>query len=452
MKRIIAICLVGFFLISASCHSSQTNSATSVSDNGIAISVSRSETEPAETTAIDISMDDLIIENLQIDRSDFLNQRVTGQISNHINVDAELLCSVNPEKPGNASVYSCEYVSFSETQRFMFTQSDWTLVESESLPPDQNGGDKFLDRYTDSKGEEYLCTVFPGYFQYSTSRGIIISQITEVMSADYYAAEDFSFADSETAFATARSFLESEGFSISDYHVIRRLPHDEIETETHEFNLYAEAGEKLDIAAALPDGWTDAEDSYWITLYPDVDGLPLGCEEMGSVSFSGDIIPEGKTKWPEGDVHQISKNYAIDVIINSHGVEYVLVFRSFEVTEIQSSGTLLSIEDALNSFSRKLFSESEPLSYHDVSLYRPEPITINEVSLVYLAEHEKSLDSDWVNSIKPYWVILSSQIVTDKNYKGERIVYYTQFYMDAISGLCPDVRDVGTGLGGNGDI
>ena len=125
------------------------------------------------------------------------------------------LCSVDPESPGEASVFSGSILDFTETQRYMFRQDDWTMVESEPLWATmetaelEHYGDR--DRYVDPDGQEYECATTPWSSLCHTERGRMIYQLALGMSSEYYSETDFEFADSQTAYEIARSYLEKPG-------------------------------------------------------------------------------------------------------------------------------------------------------------------------------------------------------------------------------------------------
>ncbi|MDD4096997.1 MAG: hypothetical protein PHP22_12240, partial [Oscillospiraceae bacterium] len=350
MKKFAAVILIGTILATASCGSSGTGSSKGSSDNRTGTSYSKLEFETTEESDIRISPENLVIDNFQIDRSDVLNQHVTGRISDRIIIDATLMCSVDPESPGEASVFSGSILDFTETQRYMFRQDDWTMVESEPLWATmetaelEHYGDR--DRYVDPDGQEYECATTPWSSLCHTERGRMIYQLALGMSSEYYSETDFEFADSQTAYEIARSYLEKTGLVVNDYYKIRRLPYNELETEVRLFNSDAGEAERFDVDSILPDGWTKEEDSNWITLYPDINGLPVG-------SFSGFFFTE------EGKAREaISLPISIEVIVNAHGVDYVSLIYQFDSLGVLSSGSMLGIQDALMLCVQKLYSLS----------------------------------------------------------------------------------------------
>ncbi|MDD4096930.1 MAG: hypothetical protein PHP22_11905, partial [Oscillospiraceae bacterium] len=349
MKKFAAVILIGTILATTSCGSSGTGSSKGSSDNGTGTSYSKLEFETTEESDIRISPENLVIDSFQIDRSDVLNQHVTGRISDRIIIDATLMCSVDPESPGEASVFSGSILDFTETQRYMFRQDDWTMVESEPLlgvlaTEVEQYGDR--DRYVDPDGQEYECTTTPWSSLCHTDRGRMINQLAVLMSSEYYSETDFEFADSQTAYEIARSYLEKTGLVVNDYYKMRRLPYNELETEVRLYNSYAGEAERFDVDSILPDGWTKEEDSYWITLYPDINGLPVD-------SFSGFFFTEEGTA---GEA--ISLPISIEVIVNAHGVDYVGLFYQFDSLGVLSSGSMLGIQDALMLCVQKLYSLS----------------------------------------------------------------------------------------------
>ncbi|NLO63432.1 MAG: hypothetical protein GX099_08430, partial [Clostridiaceae bacterium] len=253
----------------------------------------------------------------------------------------------------------------------------WATMETAEL---EHYGDR--DRYVDPDGQEYECATTPWSSLCHTERGRMIYQLALGMSSEYYSETDFEFADSQTAYEIARSYLEKTGLVVNDYYKIRRLPYNELETEVRLFNSDAGETERFDVDSILPDGWTKEEDSYWITLYPDINELPVD-------SFSGFFFTE------EGKAGEaISLPISIEVIVNAHGVDYVSLIYQFDSLGVLSSGSMLGIQDALMLCVQKLYSLSgnglsEDAIMNDrtpkVTLDSPETIFIDEIALVYIA-------------------------------------------------------------------
>lgn len=432
MKKFAAVILIGTILATTSCGSSGTGSSKGSSDNGTGTSYSKLEFETTEESDIRISPENLVIDNFQIDRSDVLNQHVTGRISDRIIIDATLMCSVDPESPGEASVFSGSILDFTETQRYMFRQDDWTMVESEPLWATmetaelEHYGDR--DRYVDPDGQEYECATTPWSSLCHTERGRMIYQLALGMSSEYYSETDFEFADSQTAYEIARSYLEKTGLVVNDYYKMRRLPYNELETEVRLFNSDAGEAERFDVDSILPDGWTKEEDSYWITLYPDIKGLPVD-------SFSGFFFTE------EGKAGEaISLPISIEVIVNAHGVDYVSLIYQFDSLGVLSSGSMLGIQDALMLCVQKLYSLSgnglsDDAIMNDrtpkVTLDSPETIFIDEIALVYIALPDPPGSGELI--LRPYWIIVCAQIGKSLSLDGD-FRYSSPLFFDAITG------------------
>lgn len=432
MKKFAAVFLIGTILATASCGSSGTGSSKGSSDNGTGTSYSKLEFETTEESDIRISPENLVIDNFQIDRSDVLNQHVTGRISDRIIIDATLMCSVDPESPGEASVFSGSILDFTETQRYMFRQDDWTMVESEPLWATmetaelEHYGDR--DRYVDPDGQEYECATTPWSSLCHTERGRMIYQLALGMSSEYYSETDFEFADSQTAYEIARSYLEKTGLVVNDYYNMRRLPYNELEAEIRLFNSDLPETEKFDVDSILPDGWTKEEDSYWITLYPDINGLPADS------IFGFFFTEEGKAggTW--------ISTPSIEVIVNAHGVDYVALFHQFDSLGVLSSGSMLGIQDALMLCVQKLYSLSgnglsDDAIMNDrtpkVTLDSPETIFIDDIALVYIALPDPPGSGELI--LRPYWIIVCAQIGKSLSLDGD-FRYSSPLFFDAITG------------------
>lgn len=447
MKRFSTLLLVGLILALTACRSTELETTESVLSN---ISETAGSSEPTATMRTPLVWEP-VIEDLIIDISDPTNQRLTGRITDRVIIDAELLCSVDPNHPGKASVYSGGESWASKSQRNMFTGDDWTLTESEEYPQyfdSQLIGTAYRDRYVDSSGQEYLCQTGPSYSPYSrvyTLRGRMTYSLGQSLSPEYYASTDFAFADEKTAHESAKSFLESAGISINECYRVRRLSHEELDAELRVYNHSIEAAERFDADVILPGGWTEEEDAYWFTFFWDIGRIPVVNKD-----FSGYLFLEGEFAERFGEEIPINGR-EINVIINAHGVDYVDLTGRFSSPAEMSSGDLMSLDELLVLFSEELYAISREHSFEDikksgigeiVTLDCPEPITVNEVSLVYITLFERfTIEelklrsfSEGESMFRPYWVIRCSQSQPDEGNPDRSAS--TLMFFDAITGEC----------------
>lgn len=447
MKRFSTLLLVGLILALTGCRSEALETTENFSSS---MSEIASSSELSAATRATLVWEP-VIEDLIIDISDPTNQRLTGRITDRVIIDAELLCSVDPNHPGKASVYSGGESWASKSQRNMFTGDDWTLTESEEYPQyfdSQLIGTAYRDRYVDSSGQEYLCQTGPSYSPYSrvyTLRGRMTYSLGQSLSPEYYASTDFAFADEKTAHESAKSFLESAGISINECYRVRRLSHEELDAELRVYNHSIEAAERFDADVILPGGWTEEEDAYWFTFFWDIGRIPVVNKD-----FSGYLFLEGEFAERFGEEIPINGR-EINVIINAHGVDYVDLTGRFSSPVEMSSGDLMSLDELLVLFSEELYAISREHSFEDikksgvgeiVTLDCPEPITVNEVSLVYITLFERfTIEelklrsfSEGESMFRPYWVIRCSQSQPDEGNPDRSAS--TLMFFDAITGEC----------------
>jgi len=447
MKRLSAVILVALILMLTACRSEALETTENFSSS---VSETAGLSETIATTRAPFVWEP-VIEDLMIDISDPTNQRLTGRITDRVIIDAEFLCSVDPNNPGKASVYSGGESLTSESLRNMFTGDDWTLTESEEYPhyiDSELIGMAYRDHYVDSNGQEYICQTGPSYSPYSktyTTRGSMTFSLGQSVSPEYYSSKDFTFADEKTAHESAKSFLESAGIAINECYRVRRLSHEELDAELRVYNHSAEPAERFDADVILPGGWTEEEDAYWFTFFWDIGGIPEANQDL-----DGYLFPDGEYAERFGEEILINGR-EIDVIVNAHGVDYVELNGLFCSPDEISSGDLLGLDDVLVLFSEELYAISREHSFDDikkssveesVTLDCPEPITVNEVSLVYITLFEQfTLEelklrsfSGWESMIRPYWVIRCSQSQPDEGNPDRSA--NTRIFFDAITGEC----------------
>lgn len=382
---IAAIACIILFAVS-SCKNTETESASVKSTQSTPGTTSQ-ETSLTTASVSESRPEDFVDQNLIINED---RTHVTGRISDYIQIDADLVATVDPMSPGSASSYTATFRTFSEPQRLMFVQPGWTLVDSEFRPAHFEYDDEYFDVYEDESGNRHHCNVVTTYTRYYTPVGRLISQME--VPAQYLSPTDFEFATEQEAFEIAKSFAETYGYHISEYHRVYRLPYEELE-------LSSKMIDQSDVDAALPQGWTSEQDAYKFMLFIDIDGLPTVL--AGSNPLSAE--------------YSIQTNCWIEIIVTPKGVEYAYFYFQYDNTNVQSTGEICDIEEALNLFSQEIISENAP---------QTPPLKIYFASLGYLGQWEPSTGAVL---LRPYWVFGVEE--TGAETLGSQLTYY----VDALS-------------------
>lgn len=371
----------------SSCKNTETES-TSIQNTQIISDTTNQEATLTSASVSEIRLEDLVVENLQINKA---RTHVTGLITDFLEIDAELIATVDPLSPGIASSYTATRRPFSTQQRTMFVQPGWTLVESEILAaqyPSQEEG--YQDVYEDDSGNRYVSFGYNDIAVFYTPQGSLIDCVEIPM--EYRSQVDFEFASEQEAYETAKTFAETVGYRISHYYYVDRLPYEELEISSRTID-------RSTIEEVLPQGWSSDQDSYVLTLFADIDGLPM-------VNSGG---------------HKLSAEYAapfhcvIEVLVTPKGVEYGEFYFQYENTNVQSTGEMCDIEEALNLFVKETLTGN--------TLLIP-PLKISHISLVYLGQWEPSTDAVL---LRPYWVFEAEETGPDSSGGIEH------YYIDALN-------------------
>jgi len=421
MKRLLAAIMVGVLLFGVSCGRAPKDEMSAYMTSTEATnSISGEMTDASESGKV-IRLEDMVIQNLQINRNDATNVRVTGQISEHIQIDADLICTVDPNEPGEGKAYSAKLKIFPEELRYAYVQTDWKAKEFDvwfKYDFASNGG-VYFDTYEDEAGNQYIYLQTSSFLEYCTPSGYLMWFITPGLYGDekiedMVSSEDFTFMDAQTALNTAKVFTETFEINVSDYYKTFRIPREE-------FLYEAKVRENHRVEADPP------EDAYCFTLFQKLDGLPVAGASYIHV-FSKEIAEPHLQ-----DAIQRVLGTDINVIVTQNGIEYAQISESFENISELSSGTMCSLEDALNTYAEYIVSVTETINSDDVCVYYPDPIRVDAVSLMQVPI--QNLESEEI-VIRPYWVFFSIQrhpIATDYE-------LYSFTYIDALTGEVLNTR------------
>jgi hypothetical protein len=328
---------------------------------------------------------------------------------------------VDPNEPGEGKAYSADLKIFPESIRHTFVQPDWKAKEFDvwfKYDFASNGG-VYFDTYEDEAGNQYIYLQTSSFLEYCTPSGYLMWFITPGLYGDekiedMASSEDFAFMDAQTALNTAKVFTETFEINVSDYYKMFRIPREE-------FLYEAKVRENHRVEADPP------EDAYCFTLFQKLDGLPVAGASNIHV-FSKEIAEPHLQ-----DAIQRVLGTDINVIVTQNGIEYAQISESFENISELSSGTMCSLEDALNTYAQFLYSATETINAKDVFLYDSEPIYVESIALMQVPIQD--IESEEI-VIRPYWVFFSIQrhpIVTDYE-------LYSFTYIDALTGEVLNTR------------
>lgn len=416
MKRILAAVMVGVFLFGISCRDSVTVESSTESSLTVATDLSIGEATQSNGLEVNILAEDLVIENLQIDSDDADNVCVSGQISEHIQIDAALVSTVDPNEPGEGKVYSADLKIFPESIRHTFVQPDWKAKDFDVWFKYDfaNSNSVYFDTYEDKAGNRFIYLQATSFLEYCTFSGYLMNFLFPDQSVS--SSEDFIFINSQTALDNAKNFLARVGIAVCDYHILSRISREE-------FLYEAEVRDNHRVEDDPP------EDAYCFSLFQNLDGLPIARESYISI-FPKEIVE------PHGfDEVQRIMGTEINLIITQKGIEYAQISDSYEnITEI-SSGAMCSLDDALNTYAQFLYSATETINANDVFLYDSEPIYVESIALMQVPIQD--IESEDI-VIRPCWVISSTQ--RDPNITDYEVLRSSRTYIDSLTGEVLNTR------------
>lgn len=423
-KKAIAPFILAVFLL-CSCTNDLQNTTNYLTTYGIDTAVSSSMSESGlDNNAFNTAEFNHVV-NIAVSQDADGSKKVTGTVSEHIQVDALLLTNTDSESLGIGYTYDAKLITYAEKDRTIFVQNGWTLVDSEFRPSSGEYmfiEDEFLDTYSDAEGNLFYCYTMTTFSSFFTSHGSLISSLCGNIEPKYYATEDFDFSTSEEAYETVSSFLEQAGIPIASCYEVKKIPYSELNIQQ---TIAGVDGMDADLdTSSIPNGWTENENAYYFELFYDFNGFPVANWATGYLMTDGKIPASDETS-------TLLTGISISAIVTSAGVEYVKVYYTLGDSQVTGKGQMFTVEDALASFSRAMVSPPECESLYEMVNYCIGPMKITRIELSYVLFREFSTKQV---SIIPCWQIYSERETGEINEGQQSFPVYSVAYINAITG------------------